>query len=523
MGQCPPQSSDDSSIFSSLRKVGDKRFLVVHKRPRPPLVMLDLVAVSHVMRSQIDILEQAGKDDEIVENSILQDDIEDNIADDIEGNRSEISAVYSRVLSSAIPASRQSNATSAVTDTTRVMSNLDRYAAKKKFRQRMATPRLDDIGESTSVKSTNTSSIPDKASDDTGRYDETPGLTKLMLGQCFGRQNLSSYNPPTHEEAISEHLSNVLYLKLRANLVNFYENHYLTLFPNSPRPSGVDIHGNLSSPIFSRIRARDSPTAIDYFDGVQSSPVLLDVDGSSFLDLAVSGSLGLVDRSNGVEDPPTVTPSSRQKSPKHYIVLLNRRSGIPLAVCALKSPNGPPVVRIFATKPRVPGQRQAASTLQLGLNWVANYPLYTWAEFTIEGGYKTPMQYSLYMATGSNGVFEKKPSYLGYHSENASPDIMVSGRTPEKDYKGCAVLSIKTDEAEGPDNDAFFSLAVSRGVDPALFICFAAIVDETIEKNMRLQCEMLKGGTPKQAETYQTPTQKVADQIPINQATKTFF
>ena len=31
---------------------------------------------------------------------------------------------------------------------------------------------------------------------------------------------------------------------------------------------------------------------------------------------------------------------------------------------------------------------------------------------------------------------------------------------------------------------------ISRGIDPALMICFAAIIDETLENTMRLNCEL---------------------------------
>ena len=218
--------------------------------------------------------------------------------------------------------------------------------------------------------------------------------------------------------------------------------------------------------------------------GIPSSSVRLLVDDSSFLDLAMTGSLGMIDRADGSSLP---RPPSQQKSPAHYLVLINRRSGVPLAVCALKSHHGPPVVRIYATKSRVIGQQPAASTAGLGLNWTDSLPLFAWAEFATEGEFPMPARYSLYMASGSDGRFEKEPSYRASHHRTGSPDMFVVGRTQtETEYQGCALLSMESSS----DGDSYLSLSVSRGIDPALMICFAAIVDETVEKIMRLHCEL---------------------------------
>jgi hypothetical protein len=211
-------------------------------------------------------------------------------------------------------------------------------------------------------------------------------------------------------------------------------------------------------------------------------------DSSFFMDLAITGSLGLVERSAETASA-LPSSSSRAKCPSHYIVLINRRSGVPLAVCALKSKHGPPVVRIYATKSRVIGQRPAASTEELGLTWTDSYPLFAWAEFTNEGEFPMPARYSLYMASGSDGRFEKEPSYRASHQTTGSPDVFMVGRTQtETDFKGCAILSMVSDESS--NEEPYMSLSMSRGVDPALMICFAAIIDETLEKAMRLNCEL---------------------------------
>jgi hypothetical protein len=89
------------------------------------------------------------------------------------------------------------------------------------------------------------------------------------------------------------------------------------------------------------------------------------------------------------------------------------------------------------------------------------------------------------MASGSDGRFEKEPSYRASHPSTGSPDITMVGRTQtETDYTGCALLSMVSDDNVN-HGEPFLSLSISRGIDPALLICFAAIVDETVEKSMR--------------------------------------
>jgi hypothetical protein len=65
---------------------------------------------------------------------------------------------------------------------------------------------------------------------------------------------------------------------------------------------------------------------------------------------------------------------------------------------------------------------------------------------------------------------------------------MVGRTQTETEYSGCALLSMVADEQN--DEPPFLSLSISRGIDPALLICFAAIVDESMEKTMRLHCEL---------------------------------
>ena len=227
---------------------------------------------------------------------------------------------------------------------------------------------------------------------------------------------------------------------------------------------------------------------IKYSDGPPSSPIRLMVTDAPYMDLAITGSLGLVNRPRS--RPLMSSPPRKQlKSPAHYIVLMNRRSGIPLAVCALKAAStGPPVVRIYTTKRRVFGQRPAASTKKLGLDWSESLPLYTWAEIVTEGKYPDVVKYSIFMATGSDGRFEDTPSYRATHYASVSPVIHMVGRT-ERDvtHTGCAVISLSQDKDATDEHGVFFHLSIARGIDPALIICFAAFLDEVVEKRMRLR------------------------------------
>jgi hypothetical protein len=298
----------------------------------------------------------------------------------------------------------------------------------------------------------------------------------------------------------NEAFYDVLHLKMKSNHADYYLNHYLVMIPDSITPAGM-MHTTAATfrrkregpprlnSVSSDSSSRSSETPeVGFGSGVPSFPVCLLADNSVFMDLAITGSLGLVDRNSGPASPEAAS-CGEQKRPEHYIVVINRRSGFPLAVCALKSRNGPPIVRIYATKQRVLGQRPVASTGDLGLTWTDSYPLFAWAECVTEGEFPLPTHYSLYMASGSAGRFEKEPSYLASHLITGSPDITVVGRTQaETDYGGCALLSMVADEQNR--EPPFLSLSISRGIDPALLICFAAIADETMEKTIRLHCEL---------------------------------
>jgi hypothetical protein len=301
----------------------------------------------------------------------------------------------------------------------------------------------------------------------------------------------------------AENYIKALHLQMKPQCPQFYKNHVSIMDLESPTIQTGSREMPLSngaSPPRSKRNGADTGALggtrpysafrdeMEFGGGPPSSPIRFMVTDAPFMDLGVTGSLGLVNRPRS--RPLMSSPPRKQlKSPAHYIVLMNRRSGIPLAVCALKAAStGPPVVRIYTTKRRVFGQRPAASTRKLGLDWSESLPLYTWAEIVTEGKHPDVVKYSIFMATGSDGRFEDTPSYRATHHASGSPVIRVVGRT-ERDaaHTGCAVISLSQDENSTVEHGVFFHLSIARGIDPALIICFAAFLDEVVEKRMRLR------------------------------------
>jgi hypothetical protein len=320
----------------------------------------------------------------------------------------------------------------------------------------------------------------------------------ILVAPCMCIQDLTQ---PNYAEKAKGYMS-ALHLEMRPQCPQFYQNHMSILDLENPiiQAGSYEIPisvANVTPPRKSRQGAsglggtsqRSSfVDGIEFGEGPPSSPIRLMVTDSPFMDLSVTGSLGLVERPRS--RPQMSSPPRKQlKSPAHYIVLLNRRSGIPLAVCALKAAStGPPVVRIYTTKQRVFGQRPAASTRKLGLDWSESLPLYTWAEIVTEGRHPDKVKYSIFMASGSDGRFEDTPSYRAAHDASGSPVIRMVGRTERDTYhSGCAVISLSQDEDATEDDGVFFHLSIARGIDPALIICFAAFLDEVVEKSMRLR------------------------------------
>lgn len=314
---------------------------------------------------------------------------------------------------------------------------------------------------------------------------------------CTPRVGSTSYGTRVREYMTT------LHLRFRPHCSEYYWTHLSRLLPDSPVTLAVEsgIYTTALTPPrdgeFDALLASDcsetSSTAADAVDfgvGPPSLGVSLLVTGAPFLDLAITGSLGLVDRTKSM---PHKRPSRGFKCPEHYTVLINRRSGFPIAVCALKAGStGAPVVRIYATKKKVYSQKPVATTGKLGLDWSESFPLYTWAEIATEGSYPARVRYSMFMVSGSDGRFEEEASFLAVHESSGSPEILVVGKTAgENERRGCAILSLCHDEADVFSDETFLRLSVADGIDPSLMLCFAAFVDESMEKTMRLQTQRL--------------------------------
>jgi hypothetical protein len=310
----------------------------------------------------------------------------------------------------------------------------------------------------------------------------------------------------------------VLRLKMKANIGWFYTQRYLKMFPSELKPivgkvprkergiPGLTCESSNSSFSSGCSSSRDDTHCIDYGSMPPISPVICPVTKESFFDLATTGCLGLVPRE---QDHKALRSSRRQlrdhyeKSRDHCIVLINKRSGSPLAVCALKATSGSPVVRIYATRQMAFAQKPTATTRQLGLDWADDLPLYTWAEVKSEGDYLDEINFTVFMVKRFDGCFSSQPSYkasFGGHATDdngavRSPVMKMVGRTNnERQMSGCALIWIQADKMTTRTHsenasDLSFRIHLAQGIDPAFLICFTAIVDEILEKSMRMRCQ----------------------------------
>lgn len=389
------------------------------------------------------------------------------------------------------------------TDTTQKISNVDRVSPKAKFRARAQAKRgskspakmrgreKEDLralrkmssftSEGSFVDDSDLGMIPEDMQDMQDMQGKKDGIMKEYLHKQQNHQANEGRSGGSHfpsKGPLSPALAcvsgtygtikgrgmgkvNFLELRMEANLVSFYRREYLRAFPDSPQPKGMQ--PNIISDI-AHAFPRDE------------RPIMYAVDNSSFLNLVVTGSLDLIDRHHD------------GNKNKRYLVLMDGPERLPVAVCALKSNQESPVVRIFATKPCALGQKAAASSGDIGILG-QSVDLYAWAEFAMEGEFPNPVRYSIYLSVGKDGKFEREPSFKGSHPIPGLPEITVVGRTGrERTYRGCCVLSIISKEGTGEDAQSLFNISISRGIDPAIFVCFAAIVDEVVESTMRKQC-----------------------------------
>jgi hypothetical protein len=469
-------------------------FLRPHLRDHPDKVLLDHSQVMHVLIEQVEERLRREREDRLLNNCSLTSTSSDESSQNSESNAN-ISMTRS---SSAFG----STAMTSFSDATRPIKNskctkkLDYARHSKRIHQKSLSSEKDiaifndsdllrrDIGKIIQRSNQKKSFICSS-----GRYEEPPGCGPLQLVH-------SNDNYIVYDKNIEEHMA-VLDLKLSVKWWTFYKRHLLRRMPDDDLTLTIAncIENMCSDPItmeksmlFSKrietITAKSKHADLDFGSGPLSSPIRLLATNSVFLDLSITGSLGLAT----TQRRPRCTLGKRGlKTPDQYIVLMNRRSGVPLVVCALKASakGSPPIVRFYTTKQRINDQESVTTTQKLGLNWCKSLPLYTWAEVVTEGTYPDRVRYSIHVAVNKSGNFENLPSYRAIHTHPGSPEILVVGKTEkEKAHFGCATLSLCRDD-NAVKEDTFLKVSVCRGIDPALLICFAAFIDENMEATMK--------------------------------------
>jgi hypothetical protein len=274
--------------------------------------------------------------------------------------------------------------------------------------------------------------------------------------------------------------SDILELKMKAHMPAFYIESWVMKFPSYQIPSGIrmsyetDCESRMPKPAFTTHSCWNTE-AVEL-----GHPIQLTVDNSSFLDLVLQGSLGLV--------------PDRQRFPslgmKSYLVLGDRRTGKIVALCSLRLKNGKPVVRIFTTKPRSPQQTASINSKRLGLTKDQSTPLYAWAEFRSEESYPNEeTTYFLYSSTGRhNGEFNAKPLFTAIHKFPETSELLeVSQTSKNHGTVICARVFIRTCSKLSKE-ETYYAMSVSRTTDIVSIICFTAIIDEVMEFAMRKKC-----------------------------------
>lgn len=318
-----------------------------------------------------------------------------------------------------------------------------------------------------------------------------------VLGRYYGSDEGASADEGINAPAMKDEGSSILCVTVHANFSRFYHDMYLSRFPQHviEKGSAQARTGDFVTVPNMAVDAEQEQNMIlprsalsyDSDQRTNDSPrsVRFSSSRSMFMNLNIQGSLGLLtglegDSSGNINIHEASTSPSRNKGSSllsKQLVVLDRSSRSPVAVCTLKSRYGPPVVLIHSPKPSL--FCQAPST---GIKFEGR-ALYPWAEFRVEGEFPLPVRYSVHLAIG-NDRFNSEPSYRGSHLKVGSPDISVVGKTDtESSMRGCAIITLGRGNKP---NDRFY-ISIAKGVDPSLFLCFAAIVDETLEHTMRAQ------------------------------------
>jgi len=522
---------DDWSSYPFQTKM-EQKFLVVHRDECPEKVLLDRSEVRNVIDEQTEeILLQrrramtkrnhSNAPKQVVQCPVFYDDDSRGSSSSTcsDGSSFDSHDQASSFLAPSLVPSRMSVVTSTSAATEQVKNVRELTSFQKDFTEKYqgrdkkfaVLKHVDEASIDNMDTSFRSSSIgagtmcypvaPCSVAD--GSQQQQPNLMSVL-------NKITNYRLVSTEQQMIQRLRSVLYLEIPSQWSLFYYSYLRRLLPRHPLTLTIADHlerGNQTRFSSNKVLRPLDNQSIAFGPGPQSTPITTLVTGNSFMDLAISGSLGLVDRRRAARHYSNLNQYNHQlthleqqvllrkrvgafKSLEHYLVLFNRRSGIPLAVCALKAMSiGPPVVRIYATKRRVHGQTPASSTHKLGLDWTSqSVPLYSWAEINTIGQYPGRVRYSIYMATGSDGQFEETPSYRAIHEQPGSPEIRIVGRT-EKEFRahaGCAILSMRnrTRTSDGIS----WQMSIARGIDPALIICFSAFLDEVMEKTMRVEC-----------------------------------
>ncbi len=267
--------------------------------------------------------------------------------------------------------------------------------------------------------------------------------------------------------------TDILELKIKAHMPTFYVESWVMKFPSYQIPNGIRMCYQTNY---------ESQTTKSSFKlaAELGHPIQLIIDNSSFFDLAVLGSLGLV--------------PDRQRFPslgmKSHLVIADRRTGKIVAVCSLRLKKGKPVVRIFTTKPRSPQQTATITSKRLGLTKDSSTPLYAWAEFRSEDSYPNKATtYFLYSSTGrNNGEFNAKPLFTAIHKFPETSELLeVSQTTKNHGTFTCARVFIRTC-IKSCEEETYYAMYISRSADVVSIVCFTSIIDEVVEFAMRKKC-----------------------------------
>lgn len=471
MGQSPSYPTDEAGS-ENLKK----NFLKVHRPEREGRWILDRAAVGEALTFQADEM--------MTSEGLSYDDIyEGNRKDTIHRRESAGSDILLGGGASSVASNIFSDFTTA-TGATLPMGNINKYQPKSTDTNAI-NPYGDESDEDELVVKPLNQIDPVRQ---VVHQNLPTAARKEGIFKLYSNLMTACYQPKEEWQIRREALMSVLHLKMKANLGFYYLDRFLPMFP---RYSRLSSHGSVAPSRYNS--ENEQSTGVLTFTGSESSrpltAVVHSITNTAFMDLAFTGSLGLVEREGSRR---TASPGNLKKSPDHYIVLVNRRSGVPIAMCAKKvdTSGAPPIVRVYATKRRVFGQRPAASTDQLGLDWGGSLPLYPWAEIVTVRMFPDPLNFAVYMSSGSDGRFSAQPSFKAHLAYDPEPVIKISGKTDaERQISGSALISLEVTKEETGKRHVFFNIDIAQGIDPSLVMCFTAVIDEVMEKSMSLQCE----------------------------------